>query len=127
MVTGLSPCSPMRKEPDENEDGAWVFQPELIVRAVDGAADKSVSSRRLAMSLHADDPERDSEMIYRRQVEFATRHGVAVHAKTEDGEVERLPGTNCGVRNMRCRSLRRGSSRKIVRLCGEWSMRASLI
>ena len=42
------------------------------------------------MSLHADDPERDSlEMIYRRQVEFATGHGVAVHAMTEGGEVEK--------------------------------------
>jgi hypothetical protein len=79
-----------QEEPDENKDSAWVFQPELIVRAVDGAADKSVFRRRLAMSLHADDPERDSlEMIYRRQVEFATGHGVAVHAKTEGGEVEK--------------------------------------
>lgn len=79
-----------QEEPDENKDSAWVFQPELIVRAVDGAADKSVFRRRLAMSLHADDPERDSlEMIYRRQVEFATGHGVAVHAMTEGGEVEK--------------------------------------
>ena len=79
-----------KEEPDENKDSAWVFQPELIVRAVDSAADKSVFRRRFAMSLHADDPERDSlEMIYRRQVEFATGHGVAVHAKTKDGVVEK--------------------------------------
>tara|TARA_R110000782_G_scaffold268961_3_gene366216 strand:+ start:19637 stop:23677 length:4041 start_codon:yes stop_codon:yes gene_type:complete len=79
-----------QEEPDENKDSAWIFQPELIVRAVEDAADKSVFRRRLAMSLHADDPERDTlEMIYRRHVEFATGHGVAVHAKTESGETEK--------------------------------------
>ena len=79
-----------QEEPDENKDSAWLFQPELIVRAVDGGVDRSIFRRHLAMSLHADDPERDSlEMIYRRQVEFATGHGVAVHAKTEGGEVEK--------------------------------------
>ncbi|MGJ3258018.1 MAG: DISARM system helicase DrmA [Rhodospirillales bacterium] len=78
-----------QEDPEENKDSGWVFQPEIIVRAVEGAADKSVFRRRLAMSLHADDPERDMlEMIYRRQVEFATGHGVAVHAKTEAGETE---------------------------------------
>ena len=65
-------------EPDENRDAAWVFQPELIVCAADGAA---IFRRRVALTSTADDPERDGlEMIYREQVEFAVGHGIAVHA-----------------------------------------------
>lgn len=72
-----------QQEPDENKDSAWVFQPEIIVRAVDGAAEAAIFRRRLALSSSGDDPERDAlEMVYRRQVEFAVGHGVAVHAET---------------------------------------------
>lgn len=78
------------EEPSENKDSAWVFQPELIVRAMQGAADGAVFRRRLAVHANSDDPERDTlEMIYRRQVEFAVGHGVAVHAETPAGETER--------------------------------------
>ena len=77
-------------EPEENRDSAWIFQPELIVRARDGTTDRAVFRRRLVVSANSDDPERDAlEMIYREQVEFAAGHGVAVHAETKPGETER--------------------------------------
>lgn len=79
-----------QQEPDENKDTAWVFQPELVVRAKEGASDPAVFRRRLALSSNADDPERDAlEMIYRKQVEFAVGHGVAVHAATAEHDTER--------------------------------------
>lgn len=78
-----------QNEPDENKDAAWVFQPELIVRALDSAADAAIFRRRAVLSSNADDPERDGlEMIYRRQVEFAAGHGIAVHAVNVAGETE---------------------------------------
>src|SRR5581483_1290707 len=78
-----------QEEPGENKDSAWVFQPELIVRAT-GDTDKSIFRRRIALSGKEDDEERKAlEMIYREEVEFAVGHGVAVHAETEDGDTER--------------------------------------
>ena len=75
-----------QEESDENKDDTWVFQPALIVRA----ADRAVFRRRLAFHAHSDDPDRDTlEMIYRRHVEFAVGHGVAVHAETAAGGTER--------------------------------------
>jgi hypothetical protein len=75
-------------EPEENKDSAWVFQPELIVRAVDNS--KSIFRRRVALGTKDDDEERRAlEMIYRKQVEFAVGHGVAVHAKTDADDPER--------------------------------------
>ena len=42
------------------------------------------------MSTQGDDPERDTlEMIYRRQVEFAVGHGIAVHAVSAPDDPER--------------------------------------
>ena len=79
-----------QKEPDETKDSAWVFQPELIVRAAEGAANRDVFRRRLAPNTNSDDPELESlEMIYRHQVEFAVGHGAAVHAETLNGQTER--------------------------------------
>ena len=79
-----------QQEPEENKDSAWVFQPELIVRAAGDSADKAIFRRRVALSSKDDDEERKAlEMIYRKQVEFAVGHGVAVHAKTDDGDAER--------------------------------------
>lgn len=78
-----------QQEPEENKDSAWVFQPELIVRAA-GESDKTIFRRRVALSGKEDDEERKAlEMIYREQVEFAVGHGVAVHAKTDDADPER--------------------------------------
>lgn len=70
-----------QEEPETNRDSAWVFQPEIIVRAAKDSPDKAVFRRRAVLDPDGMDPERESlEMIYRNQVEFAVGHGVAVHA-----------------------------------------------
>jgi hypothetical protein len=77
-----------QQEPEENKDAAWIFQPELIVRAA-GESDKAIFRRRVTLASKDDDEERKAlEMIYRKQVEFAVGHGVAVHAKTNTDEPE---------------------------------------
>ena len=74
-----------QKEPDTNRDTAWVFQPELIVRAEAGASLRAIFRRRPVLDVDGMDPERESlEMIYRNRVEFAVGHGIAVHAATVD-------------------------------------------
>ncbi|MGH7715192.1 MAG: DISARM system helicase DrmA, partial [Vulcanimicrobiaceae bacterium] len=76
-------------EPEENKDSAWVFQPELIVRAADDS-DKAIFRRRVSLSGKDDDDERKAlEMIYREEVEFAVGHGISVHAETDGGDTER--------------------------------------
>lgn len=71
--------------PRNNRDLAWVFQPEIIARAVDGATRRDIFRRRPVMEADGMDPERESmEMIYRNRVEFAVGHGVAVHAEVAD-------------------------------------------
>lgn len=78
-----------QEEPDENKDSGWLFQPEILVRAIPGAKDPAIFRRRLALTGVGNDAERDAlEMIYRRQVEFAVGHGIAVHAQTETAEPE---------------------------------------
>ena len=80
-----------QKEPDENKDIAWVFQPELIVRTPADARRKNAFCRRVSVHRNSDDPEQDAlEMIYRKHVEFAVGHGVAVHAQTASGETDRV-------------------------------------
>ena len=67
-------------KPDQNQDEAWVFQPELILRHSKGEA---IFRRRPVIGEEADDAERAAlEMIYRNRVEFAVGHGVAVHVET---------------------------------------------
>lgn len=79
-----------KEEPKENRDSAWVFQPELIVRAVGGSETKDIFRRRVALITKDDDEERKAlEMIYRKQVEFAVGHGVAVHAMSDELNPER--------------------------------------
>lgn len=70
-------------EPKRRRDEGWLFQPELSVQAPDGSPlfrrrlhrrdprklDASILSEELAL-----------QMLYRRQVEFAVGHGVAVRA-----------------------------------------------
>jgi hypothetical protein len=78
-----------QEELDENKDGAWVFQPELILRAKDGSAKKAIFRRRPVFRGDRADEEREAlEMIYRRHVEFAVGHGISVHAETADDDVE---------------------------------------
>lgn len=74
-----------QEEPDTNRDTAWLFQPELIVRAQAEASKRAIFRRRPVLDADGNDPERESlEMIYRNRVEFAVGHGVAVHAETAD-------------------------------------------
>lgn len=76
-----------QEEPDTNRDTAWLFQPELIVRAEVGASKRAIFRRRPVLAADGMDSERESlEMIYRNRVEFAVGHGVAVHAVTADDE-----------------------------------------
>lgn len=78
-----------QSEPDSNRDSAWLFQPELIVRAAAGAVDQAIFRRRPIQDVNAFDSEREAlEMIYRNRVEFAVGHGVAVGA-TEADDVTR--------------------------------------
>lgn len=73
--------------PESNQDQAWVFQPELIVRSLDSAA---VFRRRPVLESDGHDQEREAlEMIYRRRVEFAVGHSVSVHATPASENVER--------------------------------------
>lgn len=73
--------------PESNQDQAWVFQPELIIRAADGA---TVFRRRPVLDIDGKDQERESlEMIYRRRVEFAVGHSVSVHAVPAPDDVEK--------------------------------------
>ncbi len=58
-----------------NKDSAWVFQPELIVEAPDGAP---IFARKAPPNLHADHEAQLMAMRYRTQVEFAVGHGVGV-------------------------------------------------
>ncbi|MFW0791783.1 DISARM system helicase DrmA [Gordonia sp. CPCC 205333] len=73
-------------EPRQNRDQAWVFQPEIVVR---DAAGSSIFRRRPLLQVEQHDEERLSlEMIYRRRVEFATGHGISVHAAADPANPE---------------------------------------
>ncbi len=75
-------------EPSDNKDAAWVFQPELIVRAEGGK--NPIFRKRITSTKDDDDPERKSlDMIYRTQVEFASGHGIAVHAVVDPKDTSR--------------------------------------
>lgn len=72
-----------QEEPETNRDMAWVFQPEVIVRAVKDAGKRAIFRRRPVLDSSSMDLEREAlEMVYRNRVEFAVGHGVAVHAQT---------------------------------------------
>ena len=74
-----------QEEPPTSSDSAWVFQPQLIVRAMPEATNRAIFRRRPVLASDGSDPEREAlEMIYRNRVEFAVGHGVAVHAVTAD-------------------------------------------
>jgi hypothetical protein len=72
--------------PKQNQDRAWIFQPELVVHAQDN---RPIFRRRPVFKTDGDDDERRAlEMIYRQRVEFAVGHGVSVHAMTADDDDE---------------------------------------
>lgn len=73
--------------PSENQDEAWIFQPEIIVRDVNG---KAVFRKKPVLDSDGSDVERESlEMIYRDRVEFAVGHGTSIHAITDSDNLER--------------------------------------
>jgi len=77
-------------EPESNRDIAWVFQPEISATAVSESVNKDVFRKRPVLKPDGEDLERESlEMIYRKQVEFASGHGIAVHANVSSDDVER--------------------------------------
>lgn len=74
-----------QREPEMNRDSAWLFQPELSVKGSGEANGTPVFRRRPCNDVVVDDSEREHlGLIYRRRVEFAVGHGVAVHAETSD-------------------------------------------
>ena len=74
-------------KPEENQDAAWVFQPEIIVRGIESEA---VFRRKPVLEADGNDAEREAlEMVYRKRVEFAVGHGVAVHADIAPGNPEK--------------------------------------
>ncbi len=73
--------------PEQNQDQAWIFQPELVVRDMEGRA---VFRRRPILRADEFDEEREAlEMIYRDRVEFAVGHGISVHATVSEEDRER--------------------------------------
>ena len=70
-------------EPKTLKDQAWLLQPEIIVETPDLA---SVFIRRKLPDGLAPTEVEDNimRMIYRKQVEFAVGHGIAVHAELAD-------------------------------------------
>lgn len=73
--------------PDTNQDEAWIFQPEIIVKDIN---EESVFRRKSVLDSDGTDIERESlEMIYRERVEFAIGHGTSVHAITDTENPER--------------------------------------
>lgn len=73
--------------PEQNQDQAWIFQPELVVRDMEGRA---VFRRRPILRADEFDEEREAlEMIYRDRVEFAVGHGISVHASVSEEDRER--------------------------------------
>lgn len=74
-------------KPKQNQDEAWVFQPEIIVRDPLG---RPVFRRRPGLENQGSDPERAAlELIYRRRVEFAVGHGVSAHAEPSQDDPAR--------------------------------------
>lgn len=73
-----------QEEPEENKDNAWIFQPELAIRALPDAREQAIFRRRPVLKGDDTDEERSAlEMIYRNHVEFAVGHGISVHAVTD--------------------------------------------
>ncbi len=80
-----------QQEKDRLREERWLFQPELMVEGPEGKPIfRRRPNRRDAANL---DPasaaeERAMAMLYRRQVEFAVGHGVAVHAEPTESDPE---------------------------------------
>ena len=70
-------------EPKQRKDQAWLFQPEIIIETPD--LQPTFIRRKLPDGLAPTEVEdKIMSMIYRKQVEFAVGHGIAVHAELAD-------------------------------------------
>src|SRR5512137_1478525 len=82
-----------QEEPKKRKDQAWVFQPEVIVEGIGGAAVFCRKLTRDAGNSKLDPRTREEiesvEMLYRHQVEFAVGHHTAVHADVAAGNTDR--------------------------------------
>jgi hypothetical protein len=73
-----------QEEPKQLRDSAWIFQPEMEVRAPDGSA---IFRRRAVRRWNCGSDavisleNQGLAMLYRDKVEFAIGHGVSVHAE----------------------------------------------
>lgn len=75
-----------QQEPDENADRAWLFQARLAVEATDGSAVFVARPDELTL------PEHEDQLLavsYRRRVEHAVGHNVAVHATLDPADPTR--------------------------------------
>lgn len=77
-----------QSSPKVNKDEAWLFQPELRVEALNGAA-VFVGRREAVPSLDTRGDEPELDLLYRHEVEFAVGHGVAVNAVRSDADPSR--------------------------------------
>jgi hypothetical protein len=75
-----------QEETQKNQDSAWLFQPELIVTAPDGAP---IFQRRAPISGDTEPETQMMAMRYRNEVEFAVGHGVGVDWTLADGARDR--------------------------------------
>ena len=70
--------------PEKSRDEAWLFQPEISVRAADGEA--IFVPRDVGEPISGDELDTEERMLlemqYRDQVEFAVGHGTSVHAES---------------------------------------------
>ena len=80
------------QEEGRPKDAFWLFQPKLMVESPDGEA---IFHRRPSRRTQGDTEEltyvdeQDMAMLYKRNVEFAIGHGIAVHAETPEGVTDR--------------------------------------
>jgi len=75
-------------EPSELKEESWLFQPSLEVFAPDNSPIFLKREIPLAHSQEAIEDLR-MEMLYRKELEFAVGHGVAVHATLAEGRWDR--------------------------------------
>jgi hypothetical protein len=75
-----------QQEPRQLKDGAWIFQPELVVSAPD---EEAIFIRRMTVRPNSDHEDLAMQMVYRKQVEFAVGHGVATHVELLQGSFDR--------------------------------------
>jgi len=82
LIITLFLVNEQRKPKKKNKDETWLFQPQLIVESVDGAAifQKRQQKRQAIYQDSRYAEEQALQMLYRDQVEFARGYGVSVHA-----------------------------------------------